>query len=152
MNLIVTNRQRRVSLSRSTIKKLADFFMKKASAMRPEVTWVECSVVLVDHQAMIRLNEEALQHEGTTDVITFHYPTAPGEHPAGWRGEIVINVEEAAEQADRRGVSTLREVALYLAHGCQHLGGADDATTAERAAMSRRQNRWLKQSEQLWRT
>jgi rRNA maturation RNase YbeY len=146
MNIILTNRQRQVKLSTSTLRKLTAFFMGKASAMQPDVTWVECSVVLVGHRAMIRLNEEVLRHEGTTDVITFHYPTAPGEEPAGRRGEIIINVEEAAEQARCRGVSTLRETALYLAHGCQHLGGADDATPSERAAMSRRQNRWLREA------
>lgn len=146
MKIVVTNRQRRVRISSKTIRQLAAFFMEKASAMRPDIHWVECSVVLVDHRAMIRLNEDVLKHEGTTDVITFHYPTAPGETPAGWRGEIVINAGEALEEAERRGIPALREIALYLAHGCQHLGGADDATPSERAAMARRQQRWLREA------
>jgi probable rRNA maturation factor len=144
MKILITNQQRRIRLDRRELIRLTKFFMAKAAAMNPAVNWVECSVVLVGHREMIALNERALKHEGTTDVITFQYPTAPGEQPAGRRGEIVINVEEADEVAARRGAPAMQEVALYLAHGCQHLGGADDATPRERAAMSRRQNRWLK--------
>jgi rRNA maturation RNase YbeY len=144
MNILITNRQRRIRLDRRELTRLTRFFMANAAAMNPAVNWVECSVVLVGHREMIALNKRALKHEGTTDVITFHYPTAPGEQPAGQRGEIIINVEEADAIRHKRNVPLLREVALYLAHGCQHLGGADDATPRERAAMSRRQNRWLK--------
>lgn len=143
MNIFVVNRQSRVRINRRELVRLAGFFMAKASAMNPARRWVECSVVLVDHREMTGLNERILKHEGTTDVITFAYATAPGETPAGWRGEIVINAEEAAGVSARRKLSVRHEVALYLAHGCQHLGGADDATPAQRAAMSRRQRRWL---------
>ena len=38
-----------------------------------------------------------------------------------------------------------RELALYLAHGCDHLTGADDATPAGRARMRRRELGWLRE-------
>lgn len=144
MNIFIINRQRRIRIPVANMKRLAGLFMKKAAAMNPRVRWVECSVVIVGHREMTGLNERILRHTGTTDVITFSYATAPGEEPAGRRGEIVINAEEAAAVAKLRRIPVFRELALYLAHGCQHLGGADDATPRQRAAMNRRQNRWLR--------
>jgi len=44
----------------------------------------------------------------------------------------------------RRAGGPDRELALYLAHGCDHLAGADDATPRQRAAMRRRELRWLR--------
>lgn len=143
MNIVIINRQRRIRLDRRELTRLTRFFMTKAAAMNPAKRWVECAVVLTGHEETTELNERVLNHEGTTDVITFAYPTVPGETPAGWRGEIIVNVEEARDVSTRRKAPLLREVALYIAHGCQHLGGADDATPRQRAAMSRRQNRWL---------
>lgn len=143
MIIELTRRIRKPSVDAGTLEYLAAHFMARAQAMNPRRRWLGLSVVLVGHREMTRINEEVLHHEGTTDVITFRYRSAPGE-PAGWRGEIVINAEEAMAAGARRPGGPARELALYLAHGCQHLGGADDATPAERAAMARRQNRWLR--------
>ena len=146
MRIEITNLQRRFSINRPALIRLARFFMDRAQRMDASKTWIECSLVIVGHEHMIQINEDVLHHEGTTDVITFAYPASPGESP-GWRGEIVINVAEAEEAGARRRGGPGRELALYLAHGCQHLGGADDATTTQRAAMNRRQNRWLRDAD-----
>ena len=142
----ITNLQRKIRINRPAWLNLTDWLMNKTQAMEPKRTWLACSVVLVGHRRMTELNEQVLHHEGTTDVITFHYASLPGE-PSGWRGEIVINVEEAIAIGATRPGGVARELALYLAHGCQHLGGANDQTPTERGAMARRQNVWLKQAE-----
>lgn len=146
MHIEVINLQRRHRVNRDALRRLAAWLMTKTAAMNPGRNWLGCDVVLVGHARMIRLNRDALGHEGTTDVITFAYRSLPGE-PRGWRGEIVINLDEARDAADRLHTGFAREAALYLAHGCQHLGGADDATPAQRAAMNRRQQRWLRQAD-----
>jgi len=143
MNISVTNLQKQFRIDRNAVIRLARHLMDRASRMDLSRNWLECSVVIVGHQRMTQLNEDVLGHPGTTDVITFVYPSAPGETP-GCRGEIVINMEEAAEVSARRRTDINREFALYLAHGCQHLGGADDQRKDERAAMNRRQNAWLR--------
>jgi ssRNA-specific RNase YbeY (16S rRNA maturation enzyme) len=69
-------------------------------------------------------------------------------------GEIVVNVERAAEagpghwprtRGDRSAIA--RELALYIAHGCDHLCGADDASRVDRLRMRRRELRWLRAAE-----
>jgi len=146
MKVEITNLQKRFRINRVRFINLTKWLMNKAAAMDTTRTWIDCSVVMVGHDRMIELNRQAMNHEGTTDVITFAYPTQPGE-PAGWRGEIILNVEEASDASTRLGSRIERELALYLAHGCQHLGGADDRTKSERAAMNRRQNKWLRDAE-----
>lgn len=143
MIIIVVNRQRRLAVDPGVLRELAEHFMQRAAAMHARVRWLELTVVLVGHRAMAAWNEAALGHEGTTDVITMRYRSLPGE-PRGWRGEIIMNAEEAREAGASRPGGAARELALYLAHGCQHLGGADDATPDERRAMAVRQNRWLR--------
>jgi probable rRNA maturation factor len=148
MKIPVTNLQSQCRVNRPALKQLAGFFMERAAGMDPDKIWIECSVVVVGHERMIDLNQSVLHHEGTTDVITFAYPTVPGEKP-GWRGEIIVNVEEAADVCKRRRSDINRELALYIAHGCQHLGGADDRTVKQRSSMNRRQNRWLREAGRM---
>lgn len=142
MRISISNLQSTCRLKIPAIRRLTAWLLRKTQEMTPGQTWLDCSLVFVDHARMVELNRAALSHEGTTDVITFTYTSQPGE-PEGLRGEIVVNVDEAVAVAARMNADTARELALYIAHGCQHLGGANDGTAAERSAMSRRQNRWL---------
>jgi len=68
----------------------------------------------------------------------------PGD-PVGMRGELLVHVERAWQVGSRRrGWSASRELALYIAHGCDHLNDAEDATPAGRQRMRRRELRWLR--------
>jgi len=62
--------------------------------------------------------------------------------------EIIVNVVRAQEEGkkrSRRGKwSAKHELALYIAHGIDHLTGADDAIPAERKKMRRREMRWVR--------
>lgn len=146
MKILIANRHKKIRIASSRLRRWLNFFMEKAAAINPVRTWIECSLVIVGDREMIALNRDALGHEGTTDVITFTYRSAPGEVPPGWRGEIVVNIAEASRAAQARGLPLERELALYVAHGCQHLAGANDDTPARRAAMHRRQLRWLREA------
>jgi rRNA maturation RNase YbeY len=83
-----------------------------------------------------------------TDVIAFTYAPLPGEPPRRSHGEILVNVERALARTSRRR-SAGRELALYLAHGCDHLAGADDRTGRGRRAMRRRELRWVQAGHRL---
>lgn len=146
--IAITRLTRRHRIDTARLKRLATWLLEKTRAMDPERTWLTCSVVIVDHARMEALNREALRHSGTTDVITLTYASVPGE-PTGWHGEVVINADRARDVGAHRRGGPSRELALYLAHGFQHLGGADDRTTRQRQAMNRRQNRWLREANTL---
>ena len=83
-----------------------------------------------------------------TDVLSQRYEPVPGD-TAGAHGEIIVNAALAQELGPhhwgRTGPGAAAcELALYVAHGCDHLMGADDATPTERARMRRRELRWLR--------
>ncbi len=103
-------------------------------------------MLVVDDAGMRAMHRACFGREAATDTIALAYPPFP-PGASDWRGEIAVNAERAARAWRYRG-SPGRELALYLAHGCDHLDGADDATPADRARMRRRENRWLRGAEE----
>ncbi len=92
---------------------------------------------LLSSDEMARLNEDYLQHEGPTDVITFSYVDeerlAIDEEPTV--GEIFVCPEVAQLSASELGLPLEEEIILYLIHGILHLSGLDDIEKDDRAAM-----------------
>jgi len=76
-----------------------------------------------------------------TDVVVQSYEAVPGVCPA--TAEIILNAERAKAEGKARPGGPARELALYLAHGLDHLAGHDDDTPARRRAMRRRETGWL---------
>jgi probable rRNA maturation factor len=102
----------------------------------------DLGVYLVGAAEMTRLNQTWLQHEGSTDVITFDY-TDPAD-PARLSGEIFVCVDEALAQATRFHTTWESELARYVVHGVLHLDGYDDQAVADRRRMKRQEHRLLR--------
>ena len=84
---------------------------------------------------------------GATDVITQRYDAMPPEED-GVYGELYVNCERAMTAFPPvRGWSAVKELLLYVAHGMDHLSGADDLTERERSRMRSRELRWMKEYE-----
>ena len=145
MRVSVCNRQRGCPVSVAAVKRLVRGFAELAGARSSEgMPWREVTIHLLDDAGIAPVNLAIMGHEGATDVITQRYAPIPGE-PDGLIGELFVNVQYARNAATRRaGWSADRELALYLAHGCDHLSGADDHEPRERAAMRRRELAWLR--------
>lgn len=141
MHISVINRQSRLKVDGRTIRKLAEFFLERAGA-RTGIVWGDVSVVVVDDRESREINRTSLGHNYPTDVISFNFDPIPGEEYTGACGEIIVNIEQA-HRIGRRYGGTSRELALYIAHGCDHLSGEDDATPEQRQRMRRRELRWL---------
>ena len=107
-------------------------------------SWNDITIVLTDDRGIAALNERYLKHKGPTDVISFRLDPVPGERGAS--GEIYVNVQRAVIRATARW-SASKELALYIAHGIDHLGGASDHTARLREKMRRRELQWLKEAE-----
>lgn len=85
----------------------------------------EVTVVLVGDRAIRALKLEHWQEDAATDVLSF--PTwEPGDpFMPPHLGDIIISLDTAARQAESRGHSLTREVALLASHGMTHLVGHD---------------------------
>lgn len=132
-------------LSKARLQAAADYCVRAAQRWsRTATPWREVTIHLVHDALSAEVNAAILGHEGPTDVITQRYEPFPGE-PEGLIGELYVNLDEAARASERLGTTTFEEeTVLYIAHGCDHLTDANDATPAERAAMRRRDLRWMR--------
>jgi rRNA maturation RNase YbeY len=133
---------RALGLSRGEVAAAAEFFAGRSSR-RSGKAFREISVVVQDDAGSDAAHRAVMDVPGATDVITQNFDAMPGE-PDGVYGELYVNAERAIVAAPKRGGwSPAREFLLYLAHGMDHLSGADDLTRSERARMRRRELRWL---------
>ena len=143
MRVVICQEQCLFAIDTRAMRRLVRGLSERARAPA-EPPWQEVTVHLLDDAGIAPVNQAVMNHDGPTDVITQRYTPIPGE-PGGLIGELFINVERAHQAAPRRaGWSADRELALYLAHGCDHLAGADDAMPRERARMRRRELAWLR--------
>ncbi len=122
------------------------FLMEKVARLNRNREWGEISLVLMDNEGIIPVNAAHLSKSNPTDVISFAYPPMPGTEK--WIGEVLVNAQRAIEEGGRRG-DIPKELALYIAHGCDHLSGADDSTDVLRRRMRRRELRWLREIKPL---
>ncbi len=118
--------------------------MANVSRCNPNRRWASCSVVLAGNVGIRAVHAAQLGADRSTDVISFAYP--PEATVAGWHGEVIVN-RDRARVAGMRHEGRAAELALYIAHGCHHLSGADDATPALRRAMRRTERVWLQQAD-----
>tara|TARA_B100000809_G_scaffold261753_1_gene311244 strand:+ start:1107 stop:1451 length:345 start_codon:yes stop_codon:yes gene_type:complete len=96
--------------------------------------------VLLDDLGIAHVNQRCFQKDAVTDVISLTYAPAPGMEDL--RAEIFVNVQRCVDLGPRHGGAD-RELALYIAHGCNHIMGGRDNEPAARRRMRRRENLWL---------
>lgn len=101
--------------------------------------------MLLDDDGIACLNQRYFQKDEATDVISFAYTHSPGAEDE--TAEIFINIQRCFDVGGRfDGVD--RELALYIAHGCDHITGGRDDAPADRRRMRRRERRWLAAAEE----
>jgi rRNA maturation RNase YbeY len=148
MKIDISNRQRGLAVDRQRLTALTKHLMQRADGADPARRWAQTVLVLVDDARIRAINRRVFGKDEVTDVISICYPPVPGEE-GGFAAEIVVNVQRAAAQAASHGRwSTNRELALYIAHGCDHCAGADDNTPRKRRRMRRRELRWLQEASE----
>lgn len=106
-----------------------------------DVHYGSFSVTIVDDDTIARLNQEYLQHEGPTDVISFPLQLADGP-PVG---DIYVGGGQAARQASENGVRLTHELLRLAIHGALHVLGMDhpEGPDRERSPMYVRQEELL---------
>jgi len=155
MKIVVANRQQARKINSRLLKKIVEMLLADL-----EFEEAELGINLVTAREMTLLNETFLQHEGSTDVITFDYTEKVAQASrlykkslmreirrrgarATLHGEFFICVDEAVAQAKTFKTSWQSEIVRYLIHGVLHLLGHDDHLAAARRQMKREENQLL---------
>jgi probable rRNA maturation factor len=100
----------------------------------------EISLAFVDNPTIHRLNQRYLNHDEPTDVLSFPL-SDPGAKKLA--GELVIGVEVALAESNRRSHDVQAELALYVIHGLLHLCGYDDHKESDAQKMRDRERHYL---------
>ncbi|HLX70246.1 MAG TPA: rRNA maturation RNase YbeY [Verrucomicrobiae bacterium] len=149
-NLLIRNRQRLVQLNTHQLHAIATAVLEEF-LKTPDF---DLAVYIVRAPEMARLNEAFLQHEGSTDVITFDYSEPETSSPAAAKhslhGEIFICIDDTLSQARQFGTKWPGELVRYVIHGFLHLKGFDDTTPAARRKMKQVENRLVKKVSRLF--
>ncbi len=136
--LNIRNRQRRLRLDVRRFRQMADYAVELRLGKRA----FELSIFIVGAAEMARINLKHLQHEGSTDVITFPYSDAGSAESLV--GDIFICIDDAIQQARSFKSTWQSELVRYFIHGLLHLEGYDDLTPAKRRIMKREENRLVR--------
>jgi len=135
--LTLSNRQRDCRLDGRQLRRLVRHHLE----VQLGLMHYDLSIHLLSARRMAEANQEYLQHDGPTDVITFDYGEPGQEWP---QGELLVCPAMAREQARDYGTGWESEILRYIIHGLLHLRGFDDLTTSDRRVMKREENRLLR--------
>lgn len=90
----------------------------------------ELNYIFCDDQYLLKLNEEFLDHDTFTDIISFDYTMGKL-----LGGDIFISVERVKENAESFKQPFERELARVMIHGVLHYMGYKDKTEEEKMQM-----------------
>ena len=86
-----------------------------------------------------KINKMHLNHDYTTDIITFNYSS----DLKNIDGEIIISIDDVQINSRKFKVSFHEEIARLVIHGVLHLLGFDDQITSDKKVMKRLENKLL---------
>ena len=110
---------------------------------RFKLSKVNISIALVGDAEIMRLNKKFLNHNRTTDCLSFDLSDNDGLDTKVF--ELVVNAELAAREAKLRGHSSQAELMLYITHGLLHNLGFDDSTPPKARKMHDAEDEILQQ-------
>ena len=95
--------------------------------------------IFCSDEYLLKINNEYLNHDYYTDVITFNYNEANIVS-----GDIFISTERVKENALEFNISEKEELCRVIIHGVLHLVGFDDKVKEDKEKMTREENEYLK--------
>lgn len=96
-------------------------------------------VNLVNDKRIRQINKKFLNHDYTTDIITFPY----NNDKKGLEGEIFISLGAVKKNSAIYSDLYTQELKRVIIHGCLHLAGYDDKTKKEKELIREKENFYL---------
>ncbi len=146
LDLTLRNRQRTRPVETRRLRRICTTLLEDLLQIKN----AELGITLVAAPKMSRINQTFLNHQGSTDVITFDYSEVPDPRPQTpdprpkLHGELFVCLDEAVLQARRFRTTWQSELVRYIIHGTLHLLGHDDHRASDRRTMKREEDRLLR--------
>ena len=120
-------------VNRRKIKIWLNNIIKEEGAKTGTITYL-----LINDKEMLVYNQQFLQHDTFTDVITFE-----NKDVNNISGDIVISIERIYENAEKYKVVFAKELYRVMAHGLLHLLGYNDKSNKEAKEIRKKENYYL---------
>lgn len=98
----------------------------------------DLSVVFCSDEYLLKVNQDYLQHDYYTDIITFDY--CKGKMVSG---DLLISLERVLENSVSENTSFDKEIYRVIFHGVLHLCGYKDKSKSDRIQMREKENKYL---------
>ena len=94
----------------------------------------EINYIFCDDEYLLEINQQYLDHDTLTDIISFDYSIGNDLH-----GDIFISIERVRENALDFNVSFLEELKRVMVHGVLHYCGYKDKTEKDEKLMRQKE-------------
>ncbi|MFH1300759.1 MAG: rRNA maturation RNase YbeY [Planctomycetota bacterium] len=131
----IQNSQHHLAIDEALLQETACFVLQSEKVAQADI-----SLAIIDNAAIRELNQQYLEHDYDTDVLSFLLECQldtekqdPDLRGAGKtiEGEIIVSAEMAVSMSESYQWSAANELLLYVIHGLLHLCGYDDLTEEE---------------------
>lgn len=129
----------RVYSSLSNLKKSQIHKLVKSLSKDLDFSVSNLELNIISSSSMLEINKKYLNHNYSTDIITFNYSNINELID----GEIFISIDEALYNAKKFRVKLSEELARLVIHGILHLLGYDDLSYSDKKIMKRLENQLL---------
>ncbi len=99
----------------------------------------ELNYILCSDDYLLKINQEYLDHDTYTDIITFDNSEQEGKIT----GDIFISIPRIIENAGKFGVSEADELHRVIIHGALHLLGYTDKDVSSKQNMTQKEDYYL---------
>ena len=148
ISIQITRKFKGIKLSLPELRNLIKSICKQTAGSQVRYDEFEISIAIVGDDEIKRLNKQFLNHDTTTDCLSFDLSDelkSTKENRSSKIIELIVNGEMAARQANQRGHSGRAELALYITHGLLHQLGFDDSTKTRAKKMHDKEDEILQQ-------
>ena len=130
-----------VSSNLKNKRKLSGYLQSLIEKKNKIVHHVDLTYVFCNDEYLLGINQEFLDHNTFTDIITFDL----SETSQKLVGEIYISVDRVKENAEKFRVKYELELHRVIFHGALHLCGFKDKTKQDKERMSNEEDACLKE-------
>ncbi len=111
----------------------------KASAFHEMKVVGEINIILCSDDRLLEMNNQFLEHDYFTDIITFNY-----NNKNTISGDLFISIDRVKDNAIKNNVPTETELQRVIIHGVMHLCGYNDKSKTEQSTMRNKEEEHLK--------
>jgi rRNA maturation RNase YbeY len=125
-----------VKIQKGAVQNAIDFLIENEKKQPGEISVIFCS-----DEYLLKINEQYLNHNYYTDIVTFDYV-----ENSVISGDLFISLDRIKENSAQFNVAFKEELYRVILHGVLHLVGYKDKTATEKKLMRGKEDFYLKKA------